>query len=159
MPGASFLAGQIVTAQDLNESYPIGILADLSSSGSSGAMSSIGTVVTLPSTSYTITNSTSVTRAYKVRVAVRANMAAGASGLYRPLILDATPASFAGGAEQIMCTVTGASGAVGGATEATFTLAPAGTQTVQAGGIRVAGGSATDTFQQGRLIVTDLGPA
>lgn len=153
----NFQSGQIITAEQLNNETSAGtLLADLASSGASGAMTSIGTVVSLPGTEYMISNTDDVSHDYLVLASVR--VVSTAAGLYRPLVTDATPAALGGGTEQIDSSIAGAR-ATGGNTFHVVTLAAAGTQTVRAGGLRVAGGATTDTFDTGRLRVFDLGPA
>lgn len=153
----NFQAGQIITAEQLNNETSGGtLLADLASSGSSGAMSALSTVVSLPGTEYMIQNTDNVSHGYLVYAAVK--VVSTAAGLYRPLVTNGTPAALGGGTEQFDSSIAGAR-QTGGGTFHVVTLAASGTQVVRAGGLRVLGGAATDTFDAGRLRVIDLGPS
>lgn len=153
----ALLAGSIVTDIDLTERFPKGLVVNNTASGASPAMASTGAVVTLPSTSETITNNDSISRDYVAHARVRVSMVSGTNGLYRPLITDGATTAVGGGTEQILTNVTGGGGQVGGNTFYPFTLAPAASITVAAGGLRAAGGGTSDTFVAGVLIVIDLG--
>ena len=153
------LAGSILTAADLLAGFPKGQLANNVASGASAAMSAVGAVVTLPSTSATITNNDSVTRNYIAYASVRVNMASGANGIYRPLVTNGATSALGGGTEQFHSPIAGSTGQTGASTFYAFTLAASASLTLGSGGLRVSGGGATDTFVGGRLTVLDLGAA
>jgi hypothetical protein len=88
-------------------------------------------------------------------------MDAGTNGLFRPLVtngLDGGSAvALSTSPAQCFTTVTGAAGEVGNMAQYEFTLAPGATQDLGAGGLRVAGGSATDDIRIGYIYVDDIG--
>lgn len=138
--------------------YSLGYVDEKVASGASDALNDTVTPRTLPGTSVTISNTTGVTRRYKITAAVRFNMVSGANGLYRPLVTDGGTTSLGGGTEQVNIQVTGGSGQSGANTWHITTVASGATLTVAAGGLRVAGGGTTDTAVSGRCLVEDLGP-
>lgn len=156
---SQFNTEHVGNLQHIRDTRPLGVVADNTASGASGALATIGAIVTLPDTSATITNSTAASRTYVAHITIRANMASGSNGLYRPVITDGSTSAVSNGAAQFMATVVGSSGQVGGSHSHAFTLAASASITLGAGGLRVAGGSATDTLVSGRLIVVDHGGA
>lgn len=150
-----FLAGQILKAASL----PRGLVADLTASGASSALSSTGLTRDLPSTSTTITNTSPVTKQYNASAVVQASMAGGTNGLYRALVTNGSAVALSPNFNQFLITVTGGAGQTAGRADYAFTLAPSASITLAAGGLRVSGGSATDVLAAGSLKVTDLGPS